>query len=77
MYEVGKGKKEQRENTPNNISCMLMKIINGNMVSDNTEVRMTNGMESVEKCISPALLGCGCLSLCNPNATRGNFLSWQ
>lgn len=56
---------------------MLMKIINGNMVSDNTEVRMTNGMESVEKCISPALLGCGCLSLCNPNATRGNFLSWQ
>lgn len=43
-----------------------MKMINGKAVSDGTEIRIMNGMESVEKCVSPALLCCGCSNAVQP-----------
>ena len=63
----------------NNFSCKLIKMINENIVFDDIETRIVNGMESSEKHYPLCFLVLWMPNqvLPNHNATVGKFHSWQ
>lgn len=61
----------------NNFSCTFIEIINGHTVSDDTEIRIINGMESVKKHIFLLCYAVDARGLPNCNVTGENFPSWQ